>query len=154
METTHGPSPTRTTDHRGLAVLDHEDCLRRVASTPVGRLAFHDAGETIVLPVNHVVDGAAIAFRARWDSTLAAAIANESVTFEVDDYDALEHTGWSVLVRGIATTVYDEVTSRRLEGLLGVPWEGAPEETFWTLIRPEEVSGRELDTGRGECGCC
>lgn len=135
-------------------MLDYEDSLRRIASTPIGRIAFHDAGESVILPVNHVVDGAVIAFRARWDSTLVAAIADESVAFEVDEYDALERTGWSVLVRGIATTVYDDVTSQRLEGLLGVPWEGASEEVHWTCIRPEEVSGRELGAGRGECGCC
>lgn len=135
-------------------MLDYEDSLRRIASTPIGRIAFQDAGESVILPVNHVVDGAVIAFRARWDSTLVAAIADESVAFEVDEYDALERTGWSVLVRGIATTVYDDVTSQRLEGLLGVPWEGASEEVHWTCIRPEEVSGRELGAGRGECGCC
>lgn len=123
MTRIHGHDPSAT-DHRGLGVLDYEDSLRRIASTPIGRIAFQDAGESVILPVNHVVDGAVIAFRARWDSTLVAAIADESVAFEVDEYDALERTGWSVLVRGIATTVYDDVTSQRLEGLLGVPWEG------------------------------
>lgn len=141
-------------DHRGLGVLDLRDCLRRIASTPIGRIAFQDAGETIILPVNHVVDDTTIAFRTRWDSTLAAAIRDDSVGFEVDEYDAREHTGWSVLVRGIASKVYDEMTCLRFEELLGVPWEGPPEKNFWIRIRAEEVSGRELNISRGKCGCC
>lgn len=142
------------TDHRGLEVLDHQDCLRRIASTPIGRIAFHDAGETVVLPVNHVVDGNTIAFRARWDSTLAAAVNQTSVAFEVDEFDALEGTGWSVLVRGLASTVYDEEASGRFEELLGDQWGDRPDGTFWTAIRPDEVSGRGMRVTRGECGCC
>lgn len=155
MTTVHGrqrdPVPV---DHRGLSVLGLDDCLRRIASTPVGRIAFHSDGETVILPVNHVVADSLIAFRARWDSTLAAAVNHESIAFEVDDYDALEHIGWSVLVKGIAATEYDAATCRHFEGMLGVPWEGPTEEVFWVAIRPEEVSGRELSSTRSECGCC
>lgn len=142
------------TDHRGLGVLTHEDCLRRIASTPIGRVAFHSAGETVVLPVNHVVDGSSIAFRARWDSALASAVNQTSIAFEVDDFDALEGTGWSVLVRGVASTVYDEETSEHFEDLLGDQWGEQPEGTFWTSIRPDEVSGREMRVSRRESGCC
>ncbi|NYF98172.1 pyridoxamine 5'-phosphate oxidase family protein [Janibacter cremeus] len=155
MTTTQQQGPeTTATDHRGLGVLDHRECLRRIASTPIGRIAFHDAGETVILPVNHVVDGSSIAFRARWDSVLASAVNQTSVAFEVDEFDALEGTGWSVLVRGVASTVYDEETSRRFEDRLGDQWGEQPEGTFWTSIRPDEVSGREMKATRGECGCC
>lgn len=155
MTTIHRPDrPPAAVDHRGLNVLDLEDCLRRAESTPMGRVAFQDSGEVVVLPVNHVVEDTMIAFRARWDSILASAVNTQSIAFQVDDYDALEHTGWSVLVRGIASTVYDEATCRRFEELLGIPWLGPPEGSFWTCIRPEEISGRELGSGRSECGCC
>lgn len=154
MTTTQQHRDRAVTDHRGLEVLDHADCLRRIASTPIGRIAFHDAGETRILPVTHVVDGQSIAFRARWDSVLAAAVNQESVAFEVDEFDAIEGTGWSVLVTGLASTVYDDETSRHLDELIGDQWGGRPEGTFWTVIRPEEVSGREMLATRGECGCC
>lgn len=146
--------PPTARDHRGLDVLDLEECLRRVGATPIGRVAFQDSGEVVVLPVNHVVDDTTIAFRARWDSTLAAAVNTRSIAFQVDHYDARTHTGWSVLVRGIASTLYDEAACQRFEELLGVPWLGPPEDSFWTCIRPEEISGRELGSGRSECGCC
>lgn len=142
------------TDHRGLGVLTQEDCLRRIASTPVGRIAFHDAGEVVILPVNHVLDGSRIAFRARWDSTLASAVNHSSVAIEFDEFDALEGTGWSVLVKGVASTVYDAETSAHFETLLGDQWGEQPEGTFWTSIRPDEVSGREMTARREECGCC
>lgn len=148
-----GRSPAPV-DHRGLDVLNLDECLLRIASRPMGRVAFQDKGEVIVLPVNHVIDESTIAFRTRWDSTLAAAVNHESVTFQVDHYDPLRHTGWSVLVRGAADTVSDPAVCARFEELLDVPWEGHPEETFWTAIRLQEVSGRELASSRSECGCC
>jgi hypothetical protein len=145
---------TVASDHRGLGVLDLGQCLRRLAASPIGRIAFRSHGETVILPVNHVLDDTVIAFRTRWDSTLAAAVNDESIAFEVDHYDPSAHTGWSVLVKGIASTVYDDAACERLESLLGVPWAGPEDEIFWTLIRPEEISGRELSASRGECGCC
>ena len=155
MTTTEQPGrDLAATDHHGLGVLDYQDCLRRIASTPIGRIAFHDAGETVILPVNHVVDGGSIAFRAKWDSSLASAVNQTSVAFEVDDFDALEGTGWSVLVKGVASTVYDEETSEHFEDLLGDQWGDQPDGTFWTFIRPDEVSGREMRLSRRESGCC
>ncbi|MDN5717952.1 MAG: pyridoxamine 5'-phosphate oxidase family protein [Janibacter sp.] len=150
-------SPGRSSapvDHRGLDVLTLDECLLRIASRPMGRVAFQDKGEVIVLPVHHVIDDGIIAFRTRWDSTLAAAVNHESVTFQVDHYDPLEQTGWSVLVRGTAGIVSDPVVGDRLEELLDVAWQGPPEEAFWTAIRWEEVTGRELGSSRSECGCC
>lgn len=141
-------------DHRGLDVLGFTECLHRIASTPLGRVAFHDGGDLLVLPVNHVIDGVAVAFRTRWDSRLAAAVREEPVAFEVDHYDPTAGTGWSVLVTGTAAVIDDETTCQRLEELLGIPWAGAPEDSFWIGIRADEVTGRELTQGRSTCGCC
>lgn len=141
-------------DHRGLDVLGFAECLHRLATAPLGRVAFHDEGELLVLPVNHVIDGVAIAFRTRWDSRLAAAVREEPVAFEVDHYDATAGTGWSVLVKGTATAIDHEGTCQHLEELLGIPWTGAPEDSFWVGIRADEVTGRELAQGRSTCGCC
>ena len=145
---------TAPLDHRGLEVLSFEECLRRVAAAPLGRVAFHDAGEVAVLPVNHVVDGDVIAFRTRWDSRLAAAVDQEVTIFEVDHYDTTDHTGWSVLVRGVARRVTDAPTCERFERLSELPWQGKQEEVFWTAIHHREVSGRALGSSREDCGCC
>ena len=156
MTTIHGQERGEAAahDHRGLDVLGFDECLRRVTSTPIGRIAFRDGADMVILPVNHVVDGTMIAFRARWDSRLASSVSEHPIAFEVDHYDTSTHTGWSVLVKGTAETIYDETECQRLEGLLKVPWTGRPESSFWTSIRPDEVSGRELGVDRGACGCC
>ncbi len=151
MDTISNPD---VVDHRGLQVLDFDDCMARTRSTPIGRVAFRDRGDFAVLPVTHVVDRFTVAFRARWDSRLAEAVREDTVAFQVDDFDPVSRTGWSVLIRGVATTVDDDGECRHLEDLLDSPWEGAPEESFWIRIRPEEVTGRELTTDRNAAGCC
>ena len=45
------------TDHAGLEILSFADCLRLLASVPVGRVGFFADGEIVILPVNHLVDG-------------------------------------------------------------------------------------------------
>ncbi|HET8599088.1 MAG TPA: pyridoxamine 5'-phosphate oxidase family protein [Segeticoccus sp.] len=135
---------TGAVDHRGLRVLGFEECLRRVTAAPMGRLAFHDAGEVLVLPVNHVTDGLTVAFRTTWGSKLAAAVGRKPVAFEVDGYDAATRAGWSVLVKGTADIADDEQVCARLEELLGIPWTGPAEDSFWVRVRADEVTGREL----------
>ena len=45
------------TDHAGLEILPFDECLRLLASVPVGRVGFIADGEVVVLPVNHAIDG-------------------------------------------------------------------------------------------------
>ena len=149
-----GQGDSAVVDHRGLRVLDMDECLARLGSRPIGRVAFREAGGLAVLPVNHVLDGTSVAFRTRWDSRLASTVDGRSVAFEVDDDDPSTGAGWSVLVRGIAETIHDEAVGERLGALLGVPWLGDAEEAFWVRIRPEEISGRMQGAPRGGRGCC
>ncbi|HET7306069.1 MAG TPA: pyridoxamine 5'-phosphate oxidase family protein [Segeticoccus sp.] len=156
MTTIHQPDTngTAAVDHRGLRVLEFDECLRRVASAPVGRVAFRDGGEILVLPVNHVADGVAVTFRTTWGSKLAATVRDEPVAFEVDGYEDNARVGWSVLVKGTASVIDDEATCARLEEELGEPWIGPSEESFWIRLRPDEVSGRELVHTRSIGHCC
>lgn len=135
---------TAAVDRRGLRVLSFEECLQRVASAPVGRVAFRTGGELVILPVNHVSDGVAIAFRTTWGSKLAAAASGDPVAFEIDHFDQALPSGWSVLVKGTAAIVEDEDTVAKLEDQLGILWTGPPEDAFWVRIRPDEVTGREF----------
>jgi CBS domain-containing protein/nitroimidazol reductase NimA-like FMN-containing flavoprotein (pyridoxamine 5'-phosphate oxidase superfamily) len=134
------------TDRRGLVVLGLDECLRRLAFTPVGRLAFVIAGGPVVLPVNHRLDGTNIVFRTTWGSKLQIAQASEDVAFEVDTFDTATRTGWSVLVRGKASTVYEAEDVRRYETLGLRPWAGIEtvEDAVWIRVRPEEITGREI----------
>jgi nitroimidazol reductase NimA-like FMN-containing flavoprotein (pyridoxamine 5'-phosphate oxidase superfamily) len=64
-----GPA-SQPTDHRGLRVLGFEDFLERLRTAPLGRLAFVNAGEPVMFPVNHAIDGVDVVFRTSWGSKL------------------------------------------------------------------------------------
>jgi CBS domain-containing protein len=134
------------TDRRGLVVLGLDECLRRLASTPVGRLAFVVGGGPIVLPVSHGLDGMNVVFRTTWGSKLQIAQAGGEVAFEVDGFDSATRTGWSVLVRGKASTVYEAQDVQRYDTLGVRPWAGLEtnEDAVWIRVRAEEISGREI----------
>lgn len=136
--------PDFPTDHAGLEVLPLTECLRLLASVPVGRIAFCADGEVVVLPVNHLVDGQGIVFRTAAGSKLSAAENAGVVAFEADDYDARAKSGWSVVVNGRAEILYENTETQRLSGLGPHPWATAVDRPFWIRIRPTSVSGRQL----------
>jgi nitroimidazol reductase NimA-like FMN-containing flavoprotein (pyridoxamine 5'-phosphate oxidase superfamily) len=131
-------------DHAGTAVLPFETCLRLIAHEQVGRVAFSADGEIVVLPVNHVMDGHAVAFRSAGGSKLSAAIYEDVVAFEVDGHDAATRTGWSVLVNGKAEVVVDREEIARLERTELTPWADRVERPHWVRIRPASVTGRAI----------
>lgn len=89
-------------DRGGLQVLGMDACLARLRAVSVGRVAFPGVGGVVVLPVTHVVDGHAVAFRTTWGSKRHRAGDGGWMSFEVDDHDARPRSGWSVLVTGCA----------------------------------------------------
>jgi uncharacterized protein len=136
--------PAFPTDHTGLQILPLDDCLRLVASVPVGRLGFHTDGEMAVLPVNHVVDGQDVIFRTSRGSKLSAAEAESLVVFEADDYDQQTRTGWSVVINGHAEVVYEDADITPFDHLDVRPWPDATERPYWVRIRPVSVTGRRI----------
>lgn len=136
--------PDFPTDRSGLEILPLTECMRLLASVPVGRIAFHADGEVVVLPVNHLVDGQDIVFRTASGSKLSAAEKADIVAFEADDYDAQTKSGWSVVVNGRAEILYENTETQRLDGLGLQPWPTAVDRPFWIRIRPTSVSGRQI----------
>ena len=123
-----------------------DECLRLLASVPVGRVGFVTDGEVVVLPANHVVDGQDVIFPTAHGSKLSAAEGQDRVAFEADHYNEQTRAWWSVLVNGRAEVVDAEGDIERL-GLklsrLGVyPWVTAVRHPSWIRIRPTSVSGR------------
>ncbi|KGN33290.1 pyridoxamine 5'-phosphate oxidase [Knoellia sinensis KCTC 19936] len=133
------------TDHTGLRVMGAEECLERLASVPVGRIAFTGNGKVAILPVHHVVKGVDVCFRTSGGSKIEAAADHASVGFEVDSYDPSTRSGWSVTVSGIATVVDDDGLVVELEASDPTPWTmGDRSREVWIRIRTDELSGREL----------
>ena len=79
--------PRYATDHAGLEILPFDECLRLLASVPVGRVGFVADGEVVVLPVNHLVDGQDVIFRTAHGSKLSAAEGQDLAAFEADNYN-------------------------------------------------------------------
>lgn len=140
---------TEQIDHAGLEVLSFGDCLRRLASVPVGRIGFIADGEVVILPVNHAVDGQNLVFRTGFGSKLSSVSGGDQVTFEADSYDASGADGWSVVVHGYTEVVEDDREEARLGrlGLRAVAW-GTAERPFWVRIRPLTVTGRQTPRPR------
>ncbi|QYC45615.1 Pyridoxamine 5'-phosphate oxidase [Nonomuraea coxensis DSM 45129] len=130
-------------DSSGLQVLTDEECLRLLASTPIGRIVFTDRALPAVQPVAFCLDGDAIVIRTGVGSKLAAATRRAVVAFEVDDYDPVRRTGWSVSVVGHATAVTDPAETARLAELPLDPWVPGGLDHF-IRVSLEQVTGRRI----------
>jgi uncharacterized protein len=131
-------------DRLGLEVLTTDECWELITATPVGRVAFVDAGEPLILPVTHTVRDHQVVFRSAPGTKLAAAEMNVAVAFEVDGWDESSRRGWSVLVRGMGETVYDADDLDRFEAIGNEPWMDAAKGGTWVRILASEVTGRRL----------
>jgi nitroimidazol reductase NimA-like FMN-containing flavoprotein (pyridoxamine 5'-phosphate oxidase superfamily) len=126
-----------------LQELSREECLELLQyHSFVGRVAFVLEGRPMVLPVNYLADADSVTFTTA-DGGVLSALSGSEVAFEVDDSRPLEHSGWSVLVRGVAQTVVDP---EDLETLRRGPLHSwaAPWPDLWLRIPIEELSGRRL----------
>ncbi|HZN13983.1 MAG TPA: pyridoxamine 5'-phosphate oxidase family protein [Acidimicrobiales bacterium] len=133
------------TDHNGMAVLSTHECLRRLGRNGIGRIGLSIGALPAILPVMYAVVDGEIYFQTQPGAKMAAATENAIVAFEVDDSDLLRHTGWSVLVVGRAERVDGPSAA-----LLGPPllrWVGHRDADVLVRIRPEMVSGRQIQIG-------
>jgi nitroimidazol reductase NimA-like FMN-containing flavoprotein (pyridoxamine 5'-phosphate oxidase superfamily) len=136
-------------DRNGLEMLDREQCLRLLDGATLGRIAVTSAALPTVLPVNFRLAGERIVFRTGAGTKLAAATRNAVVAFEVDDFDPVQHTGWSVVVTGVARPVEnpDDLAELRT---LGIPrWAAGPDHHM-VEVSIELVSGRRIPPGRAQ----
>src|SRR4051812_46557693 len=81
------------------------ECVEQLAGTRVGRVAYCDAVGPVVLPVNYTWGQSTVLFQTASHSTLAQYMRSAHASFEIDDYDEYNQSGWSVLVRGDASNV-------------------------------------------------
>jgi nitroimidazol reductase NimA-like FMN-containing flavoprotein (pyridoxamine 5'-phosphate oxidase superfamily) len=94
-------------DRNGLEVLSRDDCLTLLAGASLGRVGVSSRALPSVVPVNFRFDGRQILIRTSVGTKLDAALANAVVAFEVDEIDPVAHTGWSVMVTGVARELTD-----------------------------------------------
>lgn len=133
------------TDRNGLEVLGRSECLRLLAGSSLGRLGLSMGALPIVLPVNYALTDLGIVIRTGDGAKLDAALRNSVVAFEVDDIDLVYHTGWSVVVTGVARDLTDPAELERVAHLPIAHWSPGVADHF-VAIPTDVVTGRRLAT--------
>ncbi len=100
----------------------------------------------MVLPVNFRLVGESVVFRTGIGTKLDAATENAVVAFEVDEMDPMMHTGWSVLVRGLAREVTNAFELEALD-VSHIPRWAPSDHARVVSISTEIVSGRRVMAG-------
>lgn len=130
-------------DRNGLEVLDRSTCLRLLDGAHLGRLGLSYGALPTILPINFRLVDEWIVFRTGVGTKLDAATSNSIVAFEVDDLDPLAHTGWSVVVTGLAHEITDSQERDRLDGGLLPYWAPAAGDRI-IAISTQMISGRRI----------
>lgn len=124
--------------------LTRDECLELLHKATVGRIGGVVDGRPFIVPVNYAVDQDRVVFKTSPGTKLSAS-AFSRVAFEIDAFDSTGHTGWSVVVEGVASDISDMIDelSTKLRGLDLQPWPPG-ERTHWVAILPESITGRRL----------
>ena len=127
----------------GLELLTEEDALQLLATHEVGRVGITIGALPAIFPVNYRLIDGTIVFRTASGSKLSAAAKGAVLAFEIDDYDAADRSGWSVLAVGRSEVVHDlDVAFGVLEAGLEPFADGR--RGAIVRIRPEFISGRRI----------
>ncbi|GHF37541.1 pyridoxamine 5'-phosphate oxidase family protein [Streptomyces griseosporeus] len=136
----------------GFRELDRQECLRLMATVPVGRIVHTRGALPAVLPVNFCLEpDGTVVLRTSAASELVRAVHGTVVAFEVDEIDVVRQSGWSVVVTGTASVVTDRTEQERLARTGPRSWAPSRQEVF-VRVSPDLVTGRELVGGRSLYG--
>jgi nitroimidazol reductase NimA-like FMN-containing flavoprotein (pyridoxamine 5'-phosphate oxidase superfamily) len=125
-----------------LLEIDPNECWELLGRCTVGRLAVNlDHRGPLVVPVNFVLVDGYVVFRSD-PGTKLGLIEAGPVSFQVDSIDHGHHTGWSVLVRGVA----HEADGWELPAVALEPWAGG-EKAHWVRLLPTAITGRRVVAG-------
>ncbi|MEU4341858.1 pyridoxamine 5'-phosphate oxidase family protein [Nocardia sp. NPDC023852] len=133
---------------RTLTELNEADCRTRLRSVPVGRLGYVENGVPVIRPVNFYMLDESI-----WIWTVpgsrGAAVAGQTVAFQIDQIELETRSGWTVLVSGPATAVTDVDELVAAADFPRRPW--APERNDQVIkIRIDHISGLRLPPSPAE----
>jgi uncharacterized protein len=138
-------------DGPALEHLPRDECLRLMASVPVGRVVYTRQALPAVDLVNFALHGGDIIIRTAAGEKLAAATREAVVAFEADSVDIAGHAGWSVTVVGQARAVTEAAELRELEQVALTPWAPGKRDHY-IRISPAIVNGRRLGARHARAG--
>ena len=123
--------------------LSEGDALALLATVPVGRLVYSDRALPFVTPVNFILDGTDVVIRTGRRSALATHTPGNVVAFEVDEINAVDRSGWSVVVTGRVELVDDADDIARLDAWHLQTWRPTTTDRYLRL-HAELISGQHL----------
>lgn len=127
--------------------LTTEECLDHLRAGEIGRMAFATPGGLRIVPVNYSVFGEAIVVRTSSYSELGSYAADSQVAFEVDDLDAVEQGGWSVVASGRLERVAEAEEIQQIR----VGWDPSPwaegSRNLYLRLAWRELTGRRVGGG-------
>jgi len=129
---------------RQAVELTEEESWALLGSVPLGRVVFTMKAMPAIRPVNHLVDGKTVTIRSHLGAAIVGHAAGDGavVCYEADDIDPVRHTGWSVIVTGMARLVREPAAIARYERLLE-PW-AAGQMDYVIAITPQIITGIRL----------
>jgi nitroimidazol reductase NimA-like FMN-containing flavoprotein (pyridoxamine 5'-phosphate oxidase superfamily) len=130
-----------------LREIEPSRCLSLLEAVSYGRLATVDAGEPLLVVVNHLVEGGDIYIRTRPDARLARLTEGgraAHAVFEVDSAYPAARTAWSVMARGLLTREHGEKRSAALRSRL-TAWARGERDVVLHL-QVQELTGRAVGT--------
>jgi nitroimidazol reductase NimA-like FMN-containing flavoprotein (pyridoxamine 5'-phosphate oxidase superfamily) len=142
-------TPTGPLDAHGLECLDRTTCLRLLGDAAVARIGVTMGALPVVLPVNFTLarpapgDEPVLVVRTGRGTKLSAAAAHAIVAVETDQYDPIDHAGWSVLVQGESRIVDRPDEIEWAAALPLRPW-AIPDAECFIAISTAIVSGRRF----------
>ncbi|HUI04397.1 MAG TPA: pyridoxamine 5'-phosphate oxidase family protein [Acidimicrobiales bacterium] len=127
-----------------LVELGRAECLALLEGVGVGRVVFSADCLPVALPVNLAVVDDSVVFSTGFGGKFEAARRGEVLTIEADEIDRIYHTGWSVLVTGVAEVLPDSAALGWAEPLLTQSWLRRPDARL-VRVPATLVSGRRLE---------
>ncbi len=130
-------------DESALEQLPSDECLRLMATVPIGRIVYSRRALPAVDLVNFAIDRGDIVIRTDGGGKLAAAAHGTVVAFEADALDVDHQAGWSVTAIGQSREVTDPGDIGRLQAMGLSSWAPGIREHF-IRITPQLLNGRRL----------
>lgn len=134
-------------DRNGLEYLDRSECLQLLREHNFGRVGITLGALPTVLPITYKLVDERIIFRTGTGQKLTAATSGAVIAFEIDEMDGMAHSGWSVVVTGLAREVTDPDELRALDRI-GVPRWAPIKGARTVALQTDVMSGRRLNPVR------
>jgi hypothetical protein len=124
--------------------LSRDDCLDLLAGCSIARVAVSTPDGPHIIPVNYCVFDSTVVVRTSSYSLLGTHARDAVVALEIDGFDPLSRSGWSVVVRGRCSVESDPRTIRSIRAATpDAPWAGGTRNLYLRL-RTDHVSGRAV----------